>query len=147
MKKRIFNKQAIIAISLGLMIFFVDINVFAAEEVNFCNSETINAFRILGNILVAIKIIVPLLIIIFGMIDFSRAVISNDEKAIKVSTGALIRRMIAGIFIFFVPTIAFSILKIAVDDDVAKNAESIACTQCMLKVSTCDSLAKELPEK
>lgn len=56
----------------------------------------------ISNIVKLIKILVPILLIILGMLDFVRAVISSDEKQMKEAQGRFIRRLIAGGFIFFV---------------------------------------------
>lgn len=71
-----------------------------------CTDERVlNVFRIVGNIIFISKIIVPLLIIIFGIIELSKAVLASDDKAISKATSLLIKKTIAGVVIFFIPTI------------------------------------------
>lgn len=50
-----------------------------------------------------IQIGIPILLILFGTIDLGKAVIANDDKAIKGATSSLIKRAIAAIAVFFVP--------------------------------------------
>jgi len=50
-----------------------------------------------------IRIIVPILIIVLGMVDFGKAVLSDDDKALGKATSNLIKRLIIAVFIFFVP--------------------------------------------
>lgn len=91
-------------------------------------------FKIVGYLIQIIKWIVPLIIIILGMIDFGKAAISNDEKAINKAMMALIRRLIAGIVIFFIPTIVMAILNIIeVSKGIEKkdNSQFGACTKCL----------------
>ena len=49
-----------------------------------------------------IKIIVPTIIVIVGMIDLVRAVIASDDKQMEEAKKGLIRKFIAGIMIFLV---------------------------------------------
>lgn len=108
-----------------------------------CSNNGIkSAFKIVGYVIAIVKWIVPLIIIVFGMIDFGKAVISNDEKTINKATGALIRRFIAGIAIFFVPTIIMAILNVLqISKGIEKETDTNfgACTKCLFKPFTeCD---------
>ena len=49
-----------------------------------------------------IKIGVPLLLIIFGMLDLGKAVIAQKEDEIKKGQQLFIRRLIAAVIVFFV---------------------------------------------
>lgn len=75
----------------------------------FCQ-ETAPVWQLVGNILLVFKIVIPLLLIIFGMIDLGKAVIGSDEKAIKEATNSIIRRLIAAVVIFFIPTIVGAVI-------------------------------------
>ena len=59
----------------------------------------------IGMFMLVFKIVIPVLLIIFGMIDLGKAVISSDDKAVSKAAKSLLNRVIAGICIFFVPTI------------------------------------------
>lgn len=61
-----------------------------------------------------IKILVPAGIVLFGMIELVKAIMSKDDGAIKKSQSALISKVIAGVivfFIFIVVDLALSILE------------------------------------
>lgn len=140
------KKEHIIGFSflIVLMIIFIS-DVNAAEEFYFCNADSVNAFKVIGYIITVIKIIVPIGIMVFASIDYFRAIMSNDEKAISVSTKAFIRRLIAGIIIFFVPTIVYALLNVitpAIGD--TKFTEYEKCTKCMFNPGSCDT--SELPD-
>lgn len=49
-----------------------------------------------------IKIAVPIILIIFGILDLAKAVMSNDEKEMKGAQGKLIKRCIYAVAVFFV---------------------------------------------
>ena len=141
MKKRHF----IYVILIAIMMLTTITNVDAVEEFYFCNADSVRAFKVIGYIVTTIKIIAPLCIIILAPIDFFRAIMSNDEKAISVSTKSFIRRLIAGIVIFLVPTIVYALLDVLSSSigDTEFN-EYITCTKCVFDPSGCDT--EGLPE-
>lgn len=71
---------------------------------NFC-TQTASVWQIVGYGLLILKIVVPIILIIFGTIDFAKATISSDDKMIKDAAVTFAKRIIAGVAIFFVPTI------------------------------------------
>jgi len=78
-----------------------------------CNEyHVLNAISIIFKIISIVKIVIPLFIIVLGMIDFTKALTSSDEKAIQKSILVLLRRVIAGVVIFFVPTIITAFLSL-----------------------------------
>lgn len=96
----------------------------------FC-SDTANIWNILGYIVTIIKIVIPLALIIYGMVDLGKAVISSDDKAIGKAVGSLVRRFIAAVVVFFIPTIVsalFNALDIMGSDE---KADYNVCVQCV----------------
>lgn len=59
-----------------------------------------------------IRILVPIALIIFGVMDFTMPIISNDKDALNKATAKFIKRCIIAIIIFFVPTIVEILLKV-----------------------------------
>ena len=144
-------------ISYIIVIIFlclININVFAGEvdvdpkdAVYLCNQGTVDAFIFIGKIVSIAKILIPLVIIIMGMVDFGRAVLSNDEKAVNKCVSALIRRLVAGIVIFFVPSIVYATINIIQKDDMNNYKSKLACGKCVLRVSECnEDFIKKLPK-
>lgn len=60
-----------------------------------------------------IKIAVPIILIIFGIIDFTKAMFSNDEDGMKKSQKTFIKRLVIAVLFFFTPTIVNLLLNIA----------------------------------
>ena len=56
-------------------------------------------------IVVAIQVVVPILLIIWGMIDFAKAIIGQDEEKIKAGQKTFIKRLIAAVVVFLIVTI------------------------------------------
>lgn len=105
---------------------------------DFC-SKTANIWQIVGYIVLILKIVVPIIIIILGIIDLSKAVISSEDKVIKSSITSLVKRIIAGVAIFFVPTIinyAFSLVGSFVKD---VNDNHMKCVTCITDPGSCDT--------
>ena len=56
-------------------------------------------------VVVAIQVVVPILLIIWGMIDFTKAIIGQDEDKIKAGQKTFMKRLIAAVVVFLIVTI------------------------------------------
>lgn len=90
-----------------LNFIIASVNNLNIEEINICDPEntTLKAFQVIGYILFILKILVPIIIIILGIIEFGKAALSGDEKANTTSFKTLMMKIITGIMIFFIPTV------------------------------------------
>ena len=70
----------------------------------FC-TQTADILSFVGWVITLIKIAMPILIIVFGILDFGKAVTGGDEKVIKESVTKIGIRVVAGLIIFFIPSI------------------------------------------
>lgn len=71
-----------------------------------CSDEKVqNTLMFLGKILFIIKIIVPILLIVFGAIDFGKSIASSNQDSLSKAAKMLVIRVICGLVIFFIPTI------------------------------------------
>lgn len=59
-------------------------------------------YNIISDAIFLIQIVVPMLLIIWGMIDFAKGVASNDDDKIKAGQRSFVKRLIAGIIVLFV---------------------------------------------
>lgn len=75
--------------------------------VDMCSSEStsLKVFQVIGYILLIIKIIVPLILIVLGTIDFAKAALSGDDKSTKEAAVQFSKRVLIGLIVFFIPTI------------------------------------------
>lgn len=142
------KKYVLYGLLLILMFVVLTPSVYAAEELHFCNQDSLKAFIFIGHIINVIKIVIPLIIIILGMVDFARAMISNDDKATMSAAKSLVLRLIAGVIVFLIPTIFYGILNLVFPDEI-NDYDNMACTKCILRVSECDydTMSGSLPEK
>lgn len=78
-----------------------------------------------------IKIIVPIILIVFGIIEMLKAATANDDKVMKEAQGKLIKRIVYAVLIFFIVAIVqlvFSTLGKAGSDEAANDIP--ACISC-----------------
>ena len=105
--------------------------IIEIDEMKFCGeARVLRAFKIAGFLLFALKIIVPLIIIILGTVDFGKAVISTGDKANKDAINMLIKRLVIGIVIFLLPTILDALLGI-IDGAKDTSGKFSDCTHCL----------------
>lgn len=105
-------------------------------NVEFCK-QTANIWQLVGYVLLIFKIAIPILLIIFGMIDLGKAVIASKEDEIKKATSSLIRRAIAAVIIFLLPTIiSYVMTLIAGFNDKAQTDYKI-CQKCITAPGKC----------
>ena len=69
-------------------------------------------WQIIGWVLWVFKIVIPIVIIVFGMIDLGKAVVASKDDEIKKSVKSLVMRAIAGVIIFFIPTLVGAIFSL-----------------------------------
>lgn len=104
----------------------------------FC-SETYGLLQVLGVVLWIIKLGIPVIIIFFGVLDFGKAVTAAKDDEIKTSAKRLLFRILAGLVIFFVPTIVLWVFGTVQDYNDAANRDANGrsdfdyCEQAILK--------------
>ena len=57
---------------------------------------------IVSTIVTLIQIVVPVLLIVFGMLDLAKAVIASKEDEIKKAQMTFVKRLIAAVIVFFI---------------------------------------------
>ena len=85
---------------------------FLANETDYCkNLEGLEQGipagigNVVHLVVVAIQVVVPILLIIWGMIDFAKAIIGQDEEKIKAGQKTFMKRLIAAVVVFLIVTI------------------------------------------
>jgi hypothetical protein len=70
-------------------------------------------FNLVATVINGIKIVVPVLLIIWGMLDFAKAIIAKKEEDIKKFQKMFVSRIISAVLVFFIifaVQLVFSIL-------------------------------------
>jgi len=80
-------------------------------------------FNVVATIIRGIKIVVPILLIIWGMLDFAKSVIAKKEDEIKGYQKAFVSRLISAILVFLVITIVQLVVNLLAGVDRESNAD------------------------
>ena len=59
-------------------------------------------FNVVSTIITGIKIVVPILLIIWGMLDFAKSVVAKKEEDIKKYQKAFVARLISALIVFLI---------------------------------------------
>lgn len=132
MKKKIF-----ICLLLGLILFSVNSVVFA-KNIASCDSAISSGILLdakipqtVSTIINIIKIAVPILLVIFGMLDLFKGITSQKEDEIKKGQQLFIKRLISGALVFFVFLIVQLIVSF-VAGDANENTNIMDCVNCFI---------------
>lgn len=85
-----------------------------------------------------IKIVIPIVLIVFGIIEMFKAATANDEKVMKEAQGKLIKRIIYAVLIFFVVAIVQLVFKLLASSGTANGTSKVdgddisACISCFV---------------
>lgn len=100
----------------------------------FCSNEGVQTlFSILGIGVTAIKIAIPIILIIWGMLDMGKAVTSGKDDEIKKQLVTFLKRAIAAILVFFIPSIVGLVMQIINNNLTDSNA--CGYSQCVAKIT------------
>lgn len=111
------------------------LNVLAKNgTIVFCNGIDAGMDAIIPNTVSAvvniIKIGVPIILIIYGMLDLGKAVMANEEKEMKEAQKRLIKRILYAVLVFFVVAIVQWVFTL-VDAQAAEGDEAHhSCITC-----------------
>lgn len=128
------KKKIILIIILVLCMGFVS-PVFALNIAS-CENSISGAIidekipNIVSTIINVIKIVVPILLVIFGMLDLMKGITAQKEDEIKKGQQILIKRLIAGALVFLVVTIVQLIVTFVADEDDKTNIAT--CSKCFI---------------
>ena len=106
-------------------------------------SQSTNCTRIkepimfIGNIVLIVKIAIPIILIGLGIMDLFKAVTSAQDDEIKKSLRGFAMRCVAGVAIFFLPTI-ISVVFGMISSWADLKGEFNACQKCILNVRSCN---------
>ena len=106
---------------------------------NFCY-KTATIWQMVGKLIFILKILIPIVIIVLGVIDFGKSAISSDEKAMQKTGKTLLTRIIIGVCIFFVPLIVKIIFDMVGQFSDEMKKDYINCVNCLTSpYNNCDT--------
>lgn len=122
------------------LLLFVGINIVTAEtvtsgELHFCGyAGTRRALKIVGYAITIIKILLPILIMYSVIKDLFTTMISGKPEELSKLVSPTIKRIIAALVIFFIPTVISSTFNMLGFGD---EGELEPCFTCVLDTANC----------
>ena len=102
--------------------------------------KSATVWQFAGNVLLILKILIPIVLIILGTIEFGKATISSDEKAMRTTAMKLLKKILIGVAIFFIPTLIRIVFYMVVSFDDEMRNEFENCVTCLTNPSNgCDT--------
>ena len=109
-------------------------------ELGLCDQEGIlRTFKIINILLQIAKILVPLIIIIAGSIDLFKVIMNGDSDDGKKVFSQFIRRIIAGLVVFMLPTLINYFMNLTTKYKETETAFA-GCSSCLTNTKECDTL-------
>ena len=126
---------------LGLFVFLNPVMAATTTTTidNPCGENGVKlALRIVGYAIFAVKIIVPIVLIIYGTIDVSKAVI-NGADSLQKNLVQFAKRSIAAILVFMAPGIINGIFNLIIDGyEDSTGSEYQMCFTCLFDPNNCE---------
>lgn len=130
-ERMMFMKKLFILLFLFVISFGFVGNVFAADaqgcvDIVAIDAKIPNAIHI---IILVLQIVIPVLLVLFGTIDFLRAVTASKDDEIKKGQKTFVSRLIAAVIVFFIVAFVRLIIDFAAGDEAA---DIIKCADCFI---------------
>ena len=110
-----------------------------SKEYVACHDPNIlKGVRVFGYVVMALKILVPIILMITGMYSFFKATLDEDANATKNAAHVLFVKICVGATIFFIPTIINAALGLVSGYDKTGGKYS-ECMKCVTSISACNS--------
>ena len=110
----------------------------AIDISSFC-TEMKDVVQIIGYVLLVFKIAIPVIIVIMGMMDLGKAVTASKDDEIKKAMKQLMVRLIAGVLIFFIPSIIMFVFRIITEFNTIEGQTGFnVCEACILRPTSDD---------
>ena len=113
--------------------------MYFLDGVNICTEDYSAIWNTVGFVINAIRIGIPIILIVLGMIDFAKATISNDDKEQQKATKGLIRRFLYAIGVFavsWIVIVVFDLVANTVNDSNAFSYDEASWKECWNLIRT-----------
>ena len=102
-----------------------------------CGSFQIPAVipNLVGYLILGIQIFIPIVLIVLGMLDMGKAVLSNDEKTMKESQGRLIKRIVYAVVIFLIVAIVKLVIGVVASAGATDSGTITKCIDAFVKTT------------
>ncbi len=101
--------------------------------VNYCD-DLAPVIRLVKSVVTLIQWGVPFLLIVFGMIDLGKAVMSSKEDEMKKAQSTLIKRVIYAVAVFLVVTLVIFVMGLVTDAQAEGDPDTESWQDCWNQV-------------
>ena len=118
MKKNYANKifKQLFTFFLAFSLFSTTVLAEDVSDLNFCSANGVKlALQIIGYAIFVCKIIIPIVLIIYGTMDVSKAVL-DAKDGLQKNLIQFAKRCIAAVLIFMAPGVINGLFNILIDD-------------------------------
>ena len=119
------------------------VNVLTQHCQGILGAEGVNTkdalFQIIHYVYLGIQVVVPILLIIFGMIELAKAITSQKDDEIKKAQSGLFKKFILAVIVFLVFTLVSILMSIVgKNDDKQTDGASETVWQCAKAIINAD---------
>ena len=132
------KKKNLFALLIAVVVLYSP-SVFAAVTTKGCTTILgSNAVldpkipNIVHTIILVIQIAVPIVLVIFGMMDLFKGIMAQKEDEVKKGQQMFIKRLITAAVVFFVIAIVKLLFGVVTSDDPNKSKNALDCINCFL---------------
>lgn len=136
--KNINYKKILIFIGIAMFVFAITPDITLAYAKVSCGGINNLPKRIPDLSTMAIRILqiaVPIIIIVGGSIDLTKAVASGKEDEMKKYRNLFIKKLVTGILVFFIIAIVKLVISLVADTN--EKDSMIDCVECFINSKTC----------
>ena len=140
------NRKKIVFLAIFLIINLIFIDFVSAEDYNNYSKELLSCGggmvtgipsiipNVVSTIYTIIQVAIPVVLVIFGLLDLVKGIIASKEDEIKKGQSIFIKRLITAALIFFVFAMVKFVISLVADD----NTQGILdCAECFIN-KNCD---------
>lgn len=132
-KKKILNYMCVMVV---LSLAFMN-NVMAASFLDYDSSVSCGTISnipakipdVISSLIKVVQVVVPVLLVIFGIIDLIKGIMAQKEDEVKKGQQTLIKRIIAGACVFFIIMLVKFFVNVVADNN---SGNIISCINCFI---------------
>lgn len=129
-------KKRVLLLAILSMIMIYAPSVFAAERITGCDTVMPGVIidpkipNAVHTIILVIQIVVPVVLVIFGMLDLFKGITAQKDDEIKKGQHMFVKRLISAAIVFFVIAIVKLLISFVAGKD---NPTIMNCADCFLR--------------
>ena len=91
--------------------------IMAGSQLSCSDQAMVSVMTLIGWVVMGIKIVVPVILVVVGMLDMAKAVTEKSEDKIKDAQKKLITKAITAVVVFLIPTLVTLLMSVLGTDE------------------------------